>query len=188
MNRLAGPALVLNSGRLWGLDYKERRARDGGYKFRWPAGCYEDLRTLLRNCTGDHCAFCDGYLGITSPVTVEHFLPKSRFPRVAFHWGNLYPCCYLCQMSKGEKFLHGLLRPDSPGYRFNDYFIIDYATGRLRPIPSLGKRDYRRAEITIDLYGLNSPARNAARLEALQEAEQPNAVAGECRNFRYLFA
>lgn len=111
-----------------------------------------------------HCAFCDGRIGTVSKKTVEHFRPKSRFPELAYDWENLFPCCDQCQSQKLEKFDEALLKPDAEEYRFEDYFIRNYKSGTLEPLPNASQAARQRAEITLVLYGLNLPERNRERI------------------------
>ncbi len=48
------------------------------------------------------CAVCDG--SMNHGVTVEHFLPKSRYPALSVHPYNLLPTCNKCNNGKGEKY------------------------------------------------------------------------------------
>jgi hypothetical protein len=51
----------------------------------------QKLLPLLKNQTQDHCSFCDAFpVDPPSIPTIEHFRPKTAFPREAFKWENLY--------------------------------------------------------------------------------------------------
>jgi uncharacterized protein (TIGR02646 family) len=89
-----------------------------------------------------------------SVETIEHFRPKSSFPRQAYQWSNLYYCCTHCQQ-KGAQFDEALLRPDDPDYEFDRYFRWDYTTGRIE-VNELGTQEQQhRASVTIEFYHLN---------------------------------
>lgn len=47
------------------------------------------------------CPFCDG--SMKSAVTVEHFLPKGRYPVLSVHAANLVPACKDCNEPKSDK-------------------------------------------------------------------------------------
>ena len=135
--------------------------------------------------TQEHCAFCDGRIGTESRETVEHFRPKSEFPNLAYTWHNLFPCCDLCQSQKLEKFDEALLKPDAADYRFEEYFIANYKTGELEPLPNAPTEIKRRAEVTIDLYGLKLPTRNKARLREWERFVRDPQACLDDYNYRF---
>ncbi len=42
------------------------------------------------------------YCVLSEPNTLEHILPKGKYPEYAVHVHNLIPCCSKCNMHKGE--------------------------------------------------------------------------------------
>lgn len=126
--------------------------------------------------TQQHCAFCDGLLGLTSRETVEHFRPKKTFPKLAYAWDNLFPCCDLCQSIKLERFDEALLKPDTEDYAFNNYFTVNYHTGKIELSSRSDLDAQAKARITLELYGLNTKERMIARtreMECFSRAEVP---------------
>ncbi len=119
----------------------------------------------LNTVAKDHCAFCDGYpLGTFARQTIEHFRPVSQFPRLAYTWANLFICCDRCQASKRERFNRLLLKPDTPDYRFERYFVVNYRTGEIEVNPGAPEQDQQRAQFTIEVYALNEHGRPQSRL------------------------
>lgn len=57
----------------------------------------------LRARTLQHCPAC-GEFG--TPNTLDHYLPKNRFPEFAVTAANLFPMCDTCQGWKGQKALN----------------------------------------------------------------------------------
>ncbi|WP_425602460.1 retron system putative HNH endonuclease [Luteibacter aegosomatis] len=137
--------------------------------------------------TAHHCAFCDVVTGVSSRETVEHFKPKRRFPREAYSWANLYPCCDVCQASKRENYDEMLLAPDMEAFRFEDYFVFNFLTGEIEPSPAASESERARAATTIRLYALNSAARNKARLQELRQMGLDRESLMEDWNFRFLY-
>jgi uncharacterized protein (TIGR02646 family) len=130
---------------------------------------YDDLVKELSAMTRNHCSFCDAYpMGRRIPHTIEHFKPKSKFPREAYKWENLFLCCGLCQ-EKGDQFDKRLLKPDVKSYSFDKYFDINWTTGELLPNRDASENDRKRAEITIKLYRLNDNGKPDDRLEELEK-------------------
>lgn len=136
--------------------------------------------------SADHCAFCDQLIGAASRETVEHFKPKRDYPLEAYQWGNLYPCCDVCQASKGEKFEDKLLAPDMVDYAFERWFVFNFLTGEIEPSPATSEDDQARACSTIRLYGLNSAKRNRARLLELKRMTIDLETHSDDWNFRFL--
>lgn len=168
-DRLAEPEILLNGKRDWNAAWVTNA--NEGKAWRWPVKdgipLNQHILPLLTSQSSSHCSFCDGYpLEARSPETIEHFKPKAKnhFPELAFEWDNLFYCCTRCQKYKGENFDPLLLKPDEQNYQFTKYFICDYTSGNIRPNPHAGLLDQRRAEITIQIYGLNSGSLPGERL------------------------
>ncbi len=127
-----------------------------GSTFTWH-NKQKELLKLLKNMTSSHCAFCDDVLVPKGSDIgeIEHFRPKSKFKHLAFAWANLYPICRSCNGTKGVWFNKLLLRPDEKDFCFSDWFRIDPSTFELKPV-KIGNPNWKRAEITIKLYGLNA--------------------------------
>lgn len=130
------------------------------------------MRATLTHWTDERCAYCDGWLGVESRSTIDHFKSKSWFPELAYSWTNLFPCCDNCQQQKPEEHDRGLLKPDHPDYRFERFFICNYASGEVEPAPEASPEDRARAAVTIRALGLNLPARTQARLRELKKFER----------------
>lgn len=171
----------------WTEAFVQARQVNEAARFRWPSDpCYQAIRATLLTMSAHHCAFCDGLLGRTSRETVEHFRPKATFPQHAYDWGNLYPCCDVCQSTKRELFDAALLQPDELGYRFEDFFLLDHRTGRLQPRPDASEADRHRADRTLQLYGLDTPERNKARRREVEHfSRDPDPVLDD---YPYRFA
>ena len=136
---------------------KERRTTGKSPSCDWPTvrnpdGELMTLQKLLSAHTGQHCNYCDSVMGYASRDTIDHFLPKSLFPCLAYMWSNLYLCCDGCQR-KGVRYDKRALRPDEPGYSFSRYFRF-LRDGTLCVVAT-DKEDRERAEITVKVLDLN---------------------------------
>ncbi len=113
-----------------------------------------------------NCAYCDGPLGVESPATIDHFIPKSRCRELSLCWENLYPACALCntqaKRTSGSCFL---LRPDvDPVEAWVDF---NPRTGRLEPSAELQDRLARaRVSRTLHVLHLNATPRTVTRERA----------------------
>jgi len=142
----------LDDYRRWGRKYAEQR-RQGNTEFKWRTSVKDKLKMDLAKLTASHCSFCDSYpLG---QETIEHFRPRSQFPKLAYVWHNLFLCCEACQGAKDDGFDKKLLKPDRRGYNFEHYFIVNFKTGEIEVNPSASVDDQERARITIAMYNLN---------------------------------
>jgi uncharacterized protein (TIGR02646 family) len=69
------------------------------------------LKLILLNEQGCLCPFCERSLGIEDS-TIEHFQPKSTFPRLQLDYHNLFACCQVCNGNKTDHLL--------PAYIFDE--------------------------------------------------------------------
>jgi uncharacterized protein (TIGR02646 family) len=153
----------------WGREYATKQSP----KFYWHQYQKRSVHSILiqelEKLTANHCSFCDGYpLGAQSRQTIEHFRPKSKYPKLAYVWHNLFLCCDVCQNAKGENYNKKLLKPDAIDYEFNRYFKIKAKTGEIVINPTASIEDKERAQITIGIYDLNSEVRKSSRIKQLQ--------------------
>ncbi|MCP5528492.1 MAG: TIGR02646 family protein [Verrucomicrobiales bacterium] len=156
--REAAPEFLAGRWEAWGREWEERQRKGGSFHWHQVDGEMVNQRLLpgLRAQTQDHCSFCDAFpVSPPSDPTIEHFRPKSRFPREAYHWPNLHFCCRFCQQQKRERYEEDALRPDADDYEFERYFRCDFTTGMILVNERASPEDQRQARATIDLYGLN---------------------------------
>ena len=162
--RPTAPEYLRENYKNWGKDYRQKLIDSNqNNEFSW-RNKYEEISNALKAMTQNHCSFCGIYPLRASGATVEHFRPKNKFPLLSYFWGNLFYCCSCCQ-KKGNRFNRKLLKPDKFSYSFNFYFLYIFSTGIIKPNPRRTVEDQERAEITIELYGLNKFGRPEARVE-----------------------
>lgn len=174
IQRLPAPHFLKERYKNWGRRYKARRDKSANAVFFWNIFNGQRINHLLlpvlMQMTQDHCSFCDGFpIETVSSDSIEHFKPKTKFPKLAYAWLNLFYCCSKCQESKMEDFDKTLLKPDILGYSFEFYFQYDSETGKIIPNPDRNEIEILRAEKTIELYGLNSHARPKARKRTIKQ-------------------
>jgi uncharacterized protein (TIGR02646 family) len=138
--------------------------------------------------TQNHCAFCDIFPLRQSGRTIEHYRPKSIFPRESHLWTNLFYCCHSCQ-EKGERFNEALLKPDVQAYDFSAFFIceIDGEAIILKPNPRATNPNQNRASITIQIYGLNDFERPEDRYRVLRQFNDSISPVVDEFPYRFLF-
>lgn len=157
--RLPSPGFLAPVWERWGMEWEALRAQNPGARFQWRRMGERSVNLMLLPDllaqTQNHCSFCDNFpAGPPSVPTIEHFRPKSHFPREAYRWGNLYVCCHQCQR-KGDDYHDDLLCPDAPDYEFERYFWWDRTNGMLMVNEEAPEQDRRRAEVTIRMFRLN---------------------------------
>jgi uncharacterized protein (TIGR02646 family) len=146
----------------------------------------EYILPILAEQTSYHCSFCDAFpVGGVSKETIEHFRPKSQFPKLAYSWINLYYSCDACQSAKGELWDELLLNPDEDNYSCSRYFEYDFTTGEIKPKTQSTEQDQRRAMKTIELYGLDSQQRRRNRLIELRKRSRTQSETGENQFWAY---
>jgi uncharacterized protein (TIGR02646 family) len=166
--RSAAPK-CLKKYKQWGREYAAKQPPRFYWHRHQNRSVHNILLEELEKLTANHCTFCDGYpLGAQSRQTIEHFRPKSKYPKLAYVWHNLFLCCDVCQNAKGENYDKKLLKPDAIGYEFNRYFKIKAKTGEIVINPTASAHDQERAKITIEIYELNRFVRKSSRIKQLQ--------------------
>lgn len=170
--RTAAPLCLTHNTRYIqkGQKWAARLVTNPDSQFSWGTFQKQKVSILLVQAlspmTQSHCAFCDINKVMKGGVrpTVEHYSPKTATPLIAYFWSNLFLCCDQCQEYKNNLFHNSLIKPDRPGYNFDDYFILDFATGELLPHPAFPHNTIA-AQQTISLYGLNNDSRPQLRLD-----------------------
>ena len=149
---------------------------------------YQLLKEQLLLISGETCAFCAGGFA-QSPVTVEHFEPKSgphANPAKVLVWDNLFPACYACQQAKLADFSQDVIKPDFEDYQPAEYFLIDVDDGALKPLPTASADVQKQVNTTIDTYGLDRPALKKERLHVLRQLMKNQTDPLDLDQYRFL--
>jgi uncharacterized protein (TIGR02646 family) len=192
LNRPPAPEFLQRYYKKWGREFAEKRKNNPTYTFNWKMykGKRVDqfLRQILDDMNRSHCTFCDSYpLGPSAEQTIEHFRPKSKYPRLAYVWHNLFLACNVCQKAKGEQFDKKLLKPDTEDYQFDTYFIVNYKTGKIEVNSSANFESQERAAMTIRMYGLNNYGRPHSRLRERKKYQELSSKEYRLDDFSYRF-
>ena len=100
------------------------------------------------------CAYCEQI----DPGEVDHFRPKSVFPREVYVWDNWVFSCHPCNHAKGEKWPDaGYIDPCAPNVddRPESYFDFSTQKGRIEPKLGLSSTQEDRAKRMIKDLKLN---------------------------------
>ena len=59
-----------------------------------------EIKEAVKETTNGKCSFCESIIETVDYINIEHFYPKSLFPKYAFKWSNLIPSCRKCNIPK----------------------------------------------------------------------------------------
>lgn len=90
--------------------YDDLHKKDGTIKDRWNSHDPDEhgvssIRRVLAAMSNHECAWCGIRL---EQWQVDHYLPQTRFPHVAYCWDNLLPSCPRCNRRKSGYVPSGL--------------------------------------------------------------------------------
>ena len=151
---------------------KKRREPNAWLRYRLTKGvefsAIPELKDSLLTEQGYLCAYCMARID-KDHMKVEHFKPRSRYPRLKFSYKNLLACCLgktqeesHCDTSKGNDEIR--LSPLSPSWV--DTLSYESGTGAIR-----SSNPYYNRELDRILH-LNTPIIKENRLKVLQGAIQ----------------
>ena len=64
----------------------------------------DDVKSALIEETSEKCAYCESKITNIDYGDIEHIVPKSKYPWLAFSWDNLTLACAICNNKKGTYF------------------------------------------------------------------------------------
>ena len=140
-----------------------------------------DYREYMEQLVEKRCPICDCSFAY-SQVTLDHILPKSKYPFLSITPINLVPTCYNCNMRKNDGIPSKVLNPYFHGYSPFDYLTIIIKVNVEKPLEST--IDIQFADLTddtrhirdnMDLYKLRQKyldLTNIAFLKLMNEFQQ----------------
>lgn len=160
------PSDLLRNGGKW--TQRWRAIHGGAQTGDWATTAAKKLLCgELRSLAYGKCAFCEGVLGVTTYLEIEHYTAKTVDPSLAFHWENLFPICRLCNNAKSDVDHAGdLLRPDVDDPE--SLLWLNPDNGELQPRASLDAGQLRRIKRTIDLCDLQRGPLCTKRIEMME--------------------
>ena len=96
-----------------------------------------EIKALLihMNRGHDRCMYCE----YSEAGTVDHFCPRSKDPKQAFHWPNLILACERCQTAKRTGFSKLVLNPTNRTYQPWVHLDFEPTTGEYIAISDQAK-------------------------------------------------
>ncbi len=175
INRKPKPECLVENAQKWTKDLIEKRKTKPDYWY-WQIYKKEKvehlLTPILSEMTNNHCSYC-GLFSLEKNVgggSIDHFKPKSTFPELAFEWTNLFIACPECQKLKGSDFpKRNLIKFDDIEYDFENWFDIEWKTGKIIANPDKTEKEQSIAQTTIDWLGINKGSRPKARNDELEK-------------------
>ncbi|MCG3885825.1 HNH endonuclease [Photobacterium leiognathi] len=123
---------------------------------------HESIKNSLFNSSLHKCAFCETKPSESGNIEVEHFLPKSSHPNLAFKWENFLPACRKCNGSKSDH--DSLNEPIINPYDTDPDDVFSYKDIRI----SANSNEHQSlGEMTIKVCSLNSVRLMKPRAEIL---------------------
>lgn len=142
-------------------------------------------REYMEQLVEKRCPICDCSFAY-SQVTLDHILPKSKFPFLSITPINLVPTCYNCNMRKNDGIPSKVLNPYFHGFSPFDYLTIIIKVNVEKPFESTIDINFADLNVVppeqvmyirenIDLYKLRQKyldLTNIAFLKLLDEFQQ----------------
>ena len=126
---------------------------------------------LLRERFFSLCGYCEELC----KGEIDHFQPKSVFPRKVYVWKNWIYACHVCNNFKSETWIQdGYVNPCAilPGETSERFFSFDIKTGQILPNAALLASEAQRAKDTIEDLKLNAYHHLQKRVRWLEVLEQ----------------
>lgn len=161
--RPSAPAVLTNNQKAWTKALLAARAKKDKALTRKIEGRYRHhaVKSKLTKMFGGKCAYCESILGVVDYGHIEHYKPKTKYPKLTFAWRNLLLSCAKCNDSghKGQKFPTArvggpIVDPtlDDPTNHFR--FDYDASTRQAVIVPTTS-----RGSTSVSLLDLNGPTR-----------------------------
>ena len=161
------PQILVSNQAIWTQDLLDAIRTYGGYSnipekekdallshYR-----HKDIQKALAESSYFKCAFCECKPGESGNIEVEHFEPKSLYPKLTFEWSNLLPACRKCNEAKSD--YDTRLTPIINPAKEDPEHLLTYKFIEICPIP--GTADEEKAKNTIEVCNLNCTRLFSAR-------------------------
>lgn len=134
------------------------------------------LKSLLIKMQNRRCAYCEILLKDEKDASIEHFVPRSSTKGCAkrckndFEWENLFISCLndsSCGTLKADKLPEDVFKPDNLNQRKVEEYFGYNPEGEVFALSGLNEENERRANNTIEFFGLNCPSLVNKRKRAL---------------------
>jgi hypothetical protein len=124
----------------------------------------DDLYRLYQNI----CAYTGEWFPVTS-ASVDHFIPKSIEPQLAYEWNN-----YRLTTDKINNIKSNSIGIIDPFEVKTGWFVLDFPSCYIRPLETLDKNNNEKVQNTINILKLNSYERANKRYDIIYDYIKSN--------------
>lgn len=111
---------------------------------------WQKVLPVMREAYGKVCAYCAHWIPhSTGGHSIDHFLPRSTHPELAYEWKNFR---YVSRRFNSRKGTRTILDPFSIE---DDWFVLDFSSFLVRPNPNLPLEITDQVLETISILKLN---------------------------------
>jgi hypothetical protein len=111
---------------------------------------WQDIRTELHAAYGAICAYSCVWMPLNEDATVDHYIPKSLRPALAYEWSN-----YRLATRKMNCYKDNATDVLDPIDLKNDNFEMDFSTFLIKPSSAASAEDQQAVAATITRLRLN---------------------------------
>jgi uncharacterized protein (TIGR02646 family) len=162
LTKILCPEILTKNRLAWTNELKAAIAAGSDQvKYKTSKYNHPKIKEALKNETYKKCAYCESKLLHVTYGDIEHIIPKSLDPDLAFDWENLTLACDVCNTKKAD--IVGLIDPyrDDPAKEFDFKGPMIFCKEG-RPAAEL-------TDLTLDLNRGDLLERRRDRVKALNE-------------------
>lgn len=115
LTRTKKPAVLVQNAKNWTIEYlkakqiyQDSNTPDNKKILQNIENRYNqtEVKDALKIMFNKKCAFCESHITHIDYGQIEHFKPKSKYPKLCFEWNNFLLSCPICngKSNKGDKF------------------------------------------------------------------------------------
>lgn len=123
---------------------------------------WKDALPQLHSAYGEVCAYSSIWISMTR--SVDHFLPKTVYPHLAYEWSNFRLAMDRINSNKGES--EDVLDPFTIQ---EGWFVLDLASVFVQPGPALPQKIRDQVQKSIDILKLNDDILVSMRFRVLRD-------------------
>lgn len=154
-------------------------------------GTYSNWKPQLAFEGGSRCVYCcipESKFGGSRNFHVEHYKPKSLFPKLTNDYGNLFYACGICNIFKSDHWPSGhqvgdytsAAYPDPSLVCYGDFLTVDEHSGMVVSQVFTGKFVIERLHLNRpQMIGLRAVSALMARIRAAKDDIEKLWAAGE---------
>lgn len=113
------------------------------------------VKKSLKEMSNNKCCYCESKIDHVDFPHIEHFWPKSRYPKYAFKWSNLLLACKKCNLPKNEydtksnPFIHPVLDNPEEYLSYSELRIIvnPASPNKIKSKNTIEKCDLKRTNL-----------------------------------------